>query len=556
MAYRIQQDNPECDGYAVVSDEGEVDSCHPDEAAAQARLDELNAAGGDAEPEVEPEVTAARVTIEQLGEEWALSDGRRFPTYAAAVLALADEIAPVPLSPTDAGLLPEWWISDPMAFNQPTGDGRNMTECAWSFREPAVSTFPLMLQTSTDVGHFGAELAGFAVEVGLNAAGEPRAVGRFYDSERGREFRDMLLNDRTFGVSIDGGAAEVEPGECLEMDPEWGCLAQEMIFQSLEIMGLTGTPFPAFANARIRLATAEEIPEAAPVEDPVVAAGGPVRPPGAWFRRPEPQLGDPLLVPQVDDRTGEVIGHAVPFTVTDDGEVFGHVHFWGQCHVGYPGSCVTAPPSPSAYAEFNLGAVPTAEGDVVHAGMLVWHCDHAPLSLTDSARVRDHYANSGAAVAQIRVTVGEHGAWACGALLPGVTDEQLRQLRGSAMSGDWRPLSAGLDLLAIQVVNHPGFPLRRSSPIAASAAPARVRPRVRTGAAGEVLALVASNVVMRAPAAAPCGCSGKSKDTSSASALALIEGRLARMERTLASLDLRTRPMVASAMEALVASID
>jgi hypothetical protein len=43
MAYSLSTDHPECAGFAVVDDEGEMDSCHETEEAAQARLDELNA---------------------------------------------------------------------------------------------------------------------------------------------------------------------------------------------------------------------------------------------------------------------------------------------------------------------------------------------------------------------------------------------------------------------------------------------------------------------------------------------------------------------------------
>jgi len=43
MAYSLSTDHPECEGFAVVDDEGEMESCHQTEEAAQAHLDELNA---------------------------------------------------------------------------------------------------------------------------------------------------------------------------------------------------------------------------------------------------------------------------------------------------------------------------------------------------------------------------------------------------------------------------------------------------------------------------------------------------------------------------------
>jgi hypothetical protein len=62
------------------------------------------------------------------------------------------------------------------------------------------------------------------------------------------------------------------------------------------------------------------------------------------------------------------------------------------------------------------------------------------------------------------VAAGEdkHGIWVSGALRPDVTEEQLRSIRASSVSGDWRPINGKLELVAVCAVNAPGFPIPRA----------------------------------------------------------------------------------------------
>src|SRR5688572_20313562 len=67
------------------------------------------------------------------------------------------------------GALPERWRSGTYGMVQAadTGDGRQFTDCVFSWRDPAVSLLPLMLQTTTDISHYGAVLAGWVDELSL-----------------------------------------------------------------------------------------------------------------------------------------------------------------------------------------------------------------------------------------------------------------------------------------------------------------------------------------------------------------------------------------------------
>ena len=191
----------------------------------------------------------------------------------------------------------------------------------------------------------------------------------------------------------------------------------------------------------------------------IVASGRPEVLPAGWFQ--DPELPGPSAV-----------------VVTEDGRVYGHLATWGTCHIGIPGSCVTPPESPSRYAYFRTGAVLT-DGGEVPVGQITMGTGHATLS-SRAPRAIAHYDNTGYAVADVAAGEDEHGIWIAGAVRPGATEEQIAALRGSALSGDWRRIAGGMELVAALAVNTPGFPIPRVA-LAASA--------------GEQEALVASGIV-------------------------------------------------------------
>jgi len=286
-------------------------------------------------------------------------------------------------------------------------------------------------------------------------------------------------------------------------------------FTRLRIRGVTACAVPAFDGAYMELVADAAEAEDGPADDdeaaePVVAAAAvapapPAAPPASWFAIPEPDLdaegmvdvyGMPaqeLLVEQPDG------GLAVPFTITDDGRVFGHAARWGQCHVGYPGTCVTAPESMAAYAHFHHGEVVCDDGSRVATGTLTMGCDHAAAELR-APEARDHYANMGLAFADVRATNGALGVWVSGVLRPDVTAEQLRLIRASSLSGDWRRIGNGLEFIGALAVSVPGFPIAREAVVAAALDQV---PEAITASAyvndGVQQSLVAAGVVQRCP---------------------------------------------------------
>lgn len=185
----------------------------------------------------------------------------------------------------------------------------------------------------------------------------------------------------------------------------------------------------------------EVLDDSTQVSHALTAGGGPLFPPDEWFQ--DPQLRRPT-----------------PITVTAAGQIYGHIAPWNVSHIGMPPG--TKPPkSPSNYAYFRTGVLRTDKDRDVPVGQLTLSGGHAPLSAGAGDAVQ-HYDDTASAVADLVCGEDAHGIWVSGGLRPGVTDEQIRALRASAPSGDWRPIDGALELVAVCQVNTPGFPLARA----------------------------------------------------------------------------------------------
>lgn len=188
-----------------------------------------------------------------------------------------------------------------------------------------------------------------------------------------------------------------------------------------------------------------------------VASAIPTIPPAAWFEKPE--LAGPT-----------------PLTVDDNGRVFGHIAAWNIDHIGM--AYGTKPPkSKSSYSYFHTGVVRADNNKDYPVGQLTLAGGHASLEASAAEAAR-HYDDTGSAIADVRAGEDSYGIWVAGALRPSATPEQIRALRASAPSGDWRPINGSLELVAVCQVNVPGFPIAR----------ARV-------ASGQVYALVAAGAM-------------------------------------------------------------
>jgi hypothetical protein len=188
------------------------------------------------------------------------------------------------------------------------------------------------------------------------------------------------------------------------------------------------------------------------LDEPLVALtadAGPVQPPTEWFKPP-------------------AMMHPTPITVLPNGQIYGHIAAWGSKHTGLPGN-VTPPKSRSNYSYFRTGVVATADGSDQPVGQLTLAGGHAPLS-ADAGRAVQHYDDTRSAVADVNAGEDRHGIWVAGAVRPDATPEQIRALRASAPSGDWRVINGALELIAVCQVNAPGFPVPRAECLVASGA--------------------------------------------------------------------------------------
>lgn len=227
-----------------------------------------------------------------------------------------------------------------------------------------------------------------------------------------------------------------------------------MAFTSARVRHLAIVDTPAVADARISLVASlagGAITAAAVVSEEVVAA----------FQNPNfgqsPHL-DVRLVTQSPERPGEAVTFGAPLTIVDDKFVYGHACLWGRCHAGFKNACVV-PPRGSEYSRFLHGsAIPG-----VPTGPLTAGTTHAMWD-KDALEAFNHYANTGRAVADVAVGEDHLGLWVAGMLRPGITDRDLADLKGSSLSGDWRPVNGKYRLVGLLAVNQPGYLVQRVAP--------------------------------------------------------------------------------------------
>lgn len=362
-----------------------------------------------------------------------------------------------------------------------SGDGRSFKEGAVSWRELPI---PLMWQQKTGDGHSGSVVVGRIDHMERINGGIGKCHGVFDTSPVAREVERLIRNG-----FIRGTSADMDQFEATEEKPELDNAELEkpsidkkevgkdkLVIKKARIMAVTIVPKPAFQECSITLETeynnnnpqqeepvindgiyvdnADEFDAVSLIACGMVAGAIPVNPPSIWFEKP-------------------MLNGPTPLTVTDEGQVYGHIASWDTDHIGL--SRGTKPPrSRSNYAYFHTGVCKSAEGRDIPVGQLTLAGGHASLEASAAEAVR-HYDDTASAVADVHAGEDAYGIFVAGALRPGTSPEQIRSLRASAPSGDWRPIRGSLELVAVCQVNVPGFPIAR----------ARV-------ASGAVMALVAA----------------------------------------------------------------
>lgn len=458
-------------------------------------------------------------------------------TDIARALTTYAQLAAVEDPPADTATLSRRWAGAIAHEGQITGDGRMLENGSLYWPEDLSEQNPLDFRTVfEDVGfHDNAFVTGHIFTIERRPGGIIWATGDYdLGSEHGLEARRLLAEKLMRGVSVDldDVAFEVRVARELmeesDVDAEVEIVASAgdnpdengrdyevvweskpddeiMVTTSARIRSATQVSIPAFAQALIDLVEDDAAAESAqPVDEPVdsddedealVAAAAPIAPPRAWFA--DPKLDGPT-----------------PIRVTADGRVYGHLATWDACHVASPageGICVTPPQSKMDYARFHLGSVLTDDGEIISAGKITMGTGHAGPHANARETVA-HYDDTGTAVADVRAGEDGWGIWVAGAMRSNVTDEQVRALRASPLSGDWRRVDGNLELHAALAVNVPGFPvIPRPGGLVAS---------------GELASLVAASLVVEQDAPpAPAAIEGLSTED-----IAYLQ-RLAQRER-------------------------
>jgi len=398
----------------------------------------------------------------------------------------------------------------------PTGDGRMIERNALSWEPP----LPIRYVPEDNGEHAGAIIVGQIT--GLSRAQNGDILGEgFFDlsmphavqAARGVEsgMQDgvsMDLDDVSFELRVkadllqedeDGqtvpsaGTDQLPPTDANGMVTLIEMKADDelMVTTSARIRASTLVGIPAFDTARIALT--EPMPTLA--DQPAAPAPAPAEAPPSGQAPSAGQLPDGSDcscdegAPGYDpgcDCSGNLNASAVPdappvswfsdpdlheptaLRVTAEGQIFGHLAIWGTCHISHAHTgCVTPPHSATGYAHFRTGSVLTAEGAEVSVGHVTLDTLHAGPTLSAAAAAA-HYERTGAVVADVAAGEDAFGIWVAGALRPSVTPDQVRALRASPLSGDWRRLSGNLELVAALAVNVPGFPVPRPRGLVAS----------------------------------------------------------------------------------------
>jgi hypothetical protein len=403
------------------------------------------------------------------------------------IAAAAEKADPLPAQAPDAadqGAIP----GDPrftavlVVEGVPSGDGRMIQQGALTWRDLPLPFMAMFRNPEGGQGHDGAEIA--ARIDNIYRDGDKIMAEGEYDVGSPSGLEAMRLRDTGMmrGVSVDLDMVEAEYENDLPVDGGLEDLltwdAGMLIVTSARIMGATQTCFPAFPEAQIIISDAApdaiaasggKLPSATvwtPWEyegGTLIAAGStragyPANPPLAWMERPS--LDDDVYAQLRSDPNLAII--------TDEGRYLAYLGTWDSCHVSFDGRCVGLPRSATGYRGFRCGSVLTSEGTVVATGVVILDTVHPDLKLSASD-AQAFYAHSGCGAVDVAPYEDDIGVLLCGALRPDVTAGQVRILRASRTSGDWRRIdNHPRELIAVLTVNLGGFRSMRPATLVAS----------------------------------------------------------------------------------------
>lgn len=245
-----------------------------------------------------------------------------------------------------------------------------------------------------------------------------------------------------------------------EFNPACAEPERTIVTDGARIRGVDLVDIPAFAEARLYLD--EELPDDIEVEEDdnaeALTASAytitiPELPPAEWF-------SEPAEVPEIG-----------AITVTEDGRFFGYLAPRHVAHRGFSKKRVTVPVGNVDYGIWMNRATLVDDGNggytKIATGPITMDCGHAPMSAAVKGAARQaHYDNACSVVATARVGENARGVWIAGALLPGITSEQVARMMACQLSGDWGPhreKPGKRELAGALLVPRPGFPTAHHS---------------------------------------------------------------------------------------------
>jgi hypothetical protein len=184
----------------------------------------------------------------------------------------------------------------------------------------------------------------------------------------------------------------------------------------------------------------------APLTAAAVTVTIPDAPPPEWF-------DEPVDMPNAEGA----------FYIEQNGRVYGRVAPGKVAHRAFRDRRIEVPRGNVDYSRWMKrdGAM-VADGGRVTAGPITFDCGHADPTSRDYDARRDHYDNTCSVFASARIGESDDGAvWVAGALMPGVTGEQIARASMCQLSGDWQPhpeQPGKKEFIAALLVPVPGFP--------------------------------------------------------------------------------------------------
>jgi len=330
-----------------------------------------------------------------------------------------------------------------------TRDGRKVHGDGF---EPFDLPRSLKAQFRVTGGHDNAEIAGRLDEVIVHDDGTVSGRGWFLNDENGRRAAFLVKTQAFRGNSVDLSVQDKDV-QVNFIEGEDGMFSIEYDFVQSRLAATTLVAEPAFENAGARIPDGWEVEGAEPLAEAIVAAASEAKPEHAFcfsVVKDRPKA-------KTENFTDPGLTEVTPMFVDTDDRVFGHVAAWNEVHLALG---IPVPRSRTNYAYFANRSVETEDGFVA-TGPLVIGGNHADVTLNMNEAI-DHYANTCAAWADVTIGEDEFGIWISGQVRPGTKAETVYAGRASGVSGDWRWVGAGHELISVLSVNTPAFPTPRA----------------------------------------------------------------------------------------------